>query len=118
MAKSFSLPVDQWMKLLWQERGIKPDQYANDIIWPSLALRKLAGERLLPTQKELTDAFEMEYGAGGQGADHRLHDGGECPEGAGPRRGQSGRVRQTGQAVVGGRPQRQHQGPGPADPQA
>ena len=63
MAKSFSLPVDQWMNLLWQDRGIKPDQYANDIIWPSLALRKLAGERLLPTQKELTDAFEMEYGA-------------------------------------------------------
>ncbi len=46
MAKSFSLPVEQWMKLLVQERGIKPDQYANDIIWPSLALRKLAGEKL------------------------------------------------------------------------
>ena len=62
MAKSFSLPVEQWMKLLVQERGIKPEQYANDIIWPSLALRKLAGERLRVTQKELTEAFEMEYG--------------------------------------------------------
>lgn len=63
MAKSFNLPVEQWMKLLSQERGIKPEQYANDIIWPSLALRKLAGERLQVTQKELTEAFEMEYGA-------------------------------------------------------
>ncbi|MGO9113525.1 MAG: peptidylprolyl isomerase, partial [Thermoguttaceae bacterium] len=63
MAKSFNLPVDQWMKLLAQERGIKPDQYANDIIWPSLALRRLAGEKLRVTQKELTQAFEMEYGA-------------------------------------------------------
>ena len=45
-----------------QERGIKPEQYANDIIWPSLALRKLAGEKLRVTQKELTEAFEMEYG--------------------------------------------------------
>jgi len=63
MAKSFNLPVEQWLKLLVQERGIKPEQYANDIIWPSLALRKLAGEKLRVTQKELTDAFEMEYGA-------------------------------------------------------
>ncbi len=62
MAKNFGLPVEQWMKLLLQERGIKPEQYANDIIWPSLALRKLAGERLQPTQQELMEAFEMEYG--------------------------------------------------------
>jgi parvulin-like peptidyl-prolyl isomerase len=63
MAKSFNLPVEQWMKLLVQERGIKPEQYANDIIWPSLALRKLAGERLQVTQKELAEAFDTEYGA-------------------------------------------------------
>jgi parvulin-like peptidyl-prolyl isomerase len=63
MARSFGLPVEQWMKLLAQERGIKPEQYANDIIWPSLALRRLAGERLHVTEKELTEAFEMEYGA-------------------------------------------------------
>ena len=62
MAEGFGLPVEQWMKLLLQERGIKPEQYANDIIWPSLALRKLAGERLKVTQQELADAFEMEYG--------------------------------------------------------
>ncbi len=63
MAQSFGLPVQQWMKLLAEERGIKPEQYANDIIWPTLALRKLAGERLQVTEKELTEAFEMEYGA-------------------------------------------------------
>ncbi len=63
LAASFKLPVTQWLKMLQQERGIKPDQYANDIIWPSLALRKLAGEKLQISQKELTDAFEMEYGA-------------------------------------------------------
>ena len=62
LAQGFGLPVQQWMKLLSQERGIKPEQYANDIIWPSLALRKLAGKRLDVTQKELTEAFEMEYG--------------------------------------------------------
>ena len=62
LAKSFGLPVEQWLKLLSQERGIKPEQYANDIIWPSLALRKLAGSRLEVSQKELTEAFEAEYG--------------------------------------------------------
>ena len=37
MAKRFGLPVDQWMKLLKQERNITPEQYANDIIWSTLA---------------------------------------------------------------------------------
>lgn len=63
LAKSFGLPREQWLKLMMQERGIKPEQYANDIIWPSLALRRLAGNRLEPTERELTEAFEMEYGA-------------------------------------------------------
>ena len=46
MSKRFSLPVAQWLKMLKEERGIEPEQYANDIIWPTLALRKLAGDRL------------------------------------------------------------------------
>jgi parvulin-like peptidyl-prolyl isomerase len=62
MAHSFNLPVDQWLKMLQQERGIKPHQYANDIIWPSIALRKLAGKKLQVTEQELTEAYEIEYG--------------------------------------------------------
>jgi len=62
MAKRFKIPVNQWMKLLRQERGIQPEQYCNDIIWPSLALRKLAGERLVVTQAELVEAMEREDG--------------------------------------------------------
>ena len=42
MAKRFSIPVDQWLKMLKQERNITAAQYAGDIIWPTLALRKLA----------------------------------------------------------------------------
>ena len=63
MARSFKMPVQQWLGMIQQERGIKPEQYADDVIWPTLALRKLAGDKLQVTQKELTDAFEMEYGA-------------------------------------------------------
>lgn len=62
MAKRFSLPKDRWLKLLEGERGIKPAQYANDIIWPTLALRRLAGERLKVTREELSKAFETRYG--------------------------------------------------------
>lgn len=62
LAKKFSIPVEQWMQMLQQERGIGPDQYRNDIIWPTLALRKLASERIQPTPKEIDDAFEAQYG--------------------------------------------------------
>ena len=62
MAKQFGVPVDQWLKLLKQQRNITPDQYATDVIWPSLALRALAGERLSVSQEELLRAFESHYG--------------------------------------------------------
>ena len=62
MATRFKLPVDQWLKMLKQERGISAAQYANDIIWPTLALRKLAGKQLEVTQEELAEEFETQYG--------------------------------------------------------
>jgi len=62
MATRFGLSVDQWLKMLKQERGITPVQYANDIIWPTLALRKLAGQQLQVTAEEVQQAFENQYG--------------------------------------------------------
>lgn len=62
MATRFGLPVDQWLKMLKQERGIKPKQYANDIIWPTLALRKLAGSQLQVTDNEVLTEYESQYG--------------------------------------------------------
>jgi len=63
MAERFNLPVDQWMKLLKEERGINPTQYASDIIWPTLALKRLAGQQLQVTEQELVELFEMKYGS-------------------------------------------------------
>lgn len=63
MAQRFGLARDQWLKMLQKERGVNPAQYAGDIIWPTLALRRLAGERLTVTQEELIKAFETKYGA-------------------------------------------------------
>lgn len=62
LAGKFNLPVEQWLKMLKQERGIKPAQYSDEIIWPTLALRKLAGGRLRVSDEELTTEFEMQYG--------------------------------------------------------
>lgn len=62
MASRFGLPVEQWLKLLKQERDVSPSQYADDIIWPTLALRKLAGERLQVSKEELIREYEIQYG--------------------------------------------------------
>jgi parvulin-like peptidyl-prolyl isomerase len=62
MAKRFGLPVEQWYKLLKQERGINPEQYASDIVWPTLALRKLAADKTAITPAELKREFESLYG--------------------------------------------------------
>jgi parvulin-like peptidyl-prolyl isomerase len=62
MATRFSLPVDHWLKMLKEERGINPTQYSNDIIYPTLALRKIAQGQLTISQEELKVEYEKYYG--------------------------------------------------------
>lgn len=62
MATRFKLPVDQWLKMLKEERGINPSQYSNDIIYPTLALRKIAQGQLAVTEEELKIEYEKFYG--------------------------------------------------------
>jgi parvulin-like peptidyl-prolyl isomerase len=62
LASRFNVPVDRWLKLLEQERNITPVQYAYDIIWPTLALRKLAGDQVQVTPEELQQEFESQFG--------------------------------------------------------
>lgn len=63
MSSKFNLPREQWLKLLQDERNIKPQQYATDVVWPMLALRKIAGERLTVSAEELQKEFESQFGA-------------------------------------------------------
>ena len=53
---------EAWLRSLDKERGISPAQYARDIIYPSLALRKLATPRVQVTPADIKDAFEANYG--------------------------------------------------------
>lgn len=62
MAERFGVPREQWLKMLEQERGITAEQYASDIIWPTVALRKLADARLTVTEQDLEQAYETHFG--------------------------------------------------------
>ena len=60
----FKLPLDQWYAMLAAERGVTPAQYQNDVIWPMLALRKLAGlqAEAKVSEEDMLEAFERDYG--------------------------------------------------------
>jgi foldase protein PrsA len=62
IAKKFNLPTDTWYQMLETERGITKEQYHRDIIWPMLALKKLAGDNLSITEQELQEMFIRDYG--------------------------------------------------------
>ena len=62
MAKKFGLSTDHWLTMLERERNITPDQYRREIIWPTLALQRLAAAQIAVSQDELRKAFETEYG--------------------------------------------------------
>jgi foldase protein PrsA len=53
---------EAWLRTLEKERGISPIQYARDIIYPALALRKLAADRVQVTPADIKNAFEAQYG--------------------------------------------------------
>lgn len=53
---------EQWLRTLAKERSISPAQYARDIIYPALALRKLASKRVEITEQDIKDAYESQFG--------------------------------------------------------
>lgn len=62
IAAKFSLPLDQYLKLLQDERDISPDQYAREVVWPMMALRRLVHDRVQVTDDEFNRAFLARYG--------------------------------------------------------
>ncbi len=61
-ASKFKLPLDTWYKMLESERKLTRQQYHHDVIWPMLALRKLAGQSVEVTEEDMRIGFEREYG--------------------------------------------------------
>src|SRR5262249_28100339 len=62
MAKKFGFAADQYLQMIETERNISAMQYRRNIIWPMLALKKLAGEKVEVTEKDIKEAFERNYG--------------------------------------------------------
>ena len=62
IAGKFSMTVDQWYQMLQAERNVSPPQYRRDIIWPMLALRRLAGDDIKVTNREIDEAIQHNYG--------------------------------------------------------
>jgi parvulin-like peptidyl-prolyl isomerase len=63
MAKRFRLGREQWLELLEKERGVSVAEYKRDIVWPTLALRKLAAGDLQVTAEEIEAQYELRHGA-------------------------------------------------------
>lgn len=62
IAKRFNLTPENWYAMLQAERNLTPMQYRRDVIWPMLALKKIAGGNLQVTEADLQKAFESAYG--------------------------------------------------------
>ena len=62
MAARFKIGRQQWLQMLEKERGINEQQYKHDILWPTLALRKLAAKELQVTDQQIQEAYEAQYG--------------------------------------------------------
>jgi parvulin-like peptidyl-prolyl isomerase len=62
IATRFGLDRSRWLSLLEQERGYSETQYKREVVWPMLALRRLAADQVTVSQDELKKAFESEFG--------------------------------------------------------
>ena len=62
IAERFKLDVTAYLQMLQSERNITPMQYRTSVIWPMLALKKLAGEQVEITDAEMMQAFKRNYG--------------------------------------------------------
>jgi len=62
MSRRFNVPRDKWTALIQRERGVTEKQYREDIVWPMIALRRLAKGSLDPTDEQLRKQFQNQYG--------------------------------------------------------
>lgn len=62
ISKHAGLPRDQWYKFIQSERGLSALQYHRDVVWPLLALKKIAGRDVEITREMLKEAYIDNYG--------------------------------------------------------
>jgi len=62
LAQKFGLPVERWLKMLEEKRDVSAAEYKRDIVWPTLALRRLAANEIKITPEEIQKVRESELG--------------------------------------------------------
>ncbi len=62
VAQQFRIPKEQYLEMLQKERGVSPQQYAEDILLPTLAMRKATAAQLAVTPLDLQAAYETQFG--------------------------------------------------------
>jgi foldase protein PrsA len=62
IAKKFDIDPKNWLQIIQSERHLTPLQYKQDIIWPMLALKRLAGNEVQITEDEMQRVYVREYG--------------------------------------------------------
>jgi foldase protein PrsA len=62
IAKKFDIDPANWLRIIQSERHLSELQYKEDIIWPMLALKRLAGNEVKITEEEMQHVFVREYG--------------------------------------------------------
>ncbi len=61
-ARRMNLDREQFLKMIQKERGIPPDRYARDIVWPGLVLKKMAAPHVQVTEEDIQRAYQAHYG--------------------------------------------------------
>jgi Zn-dependent protease with chaperone function/parvulin-like peptidyl-prolyl isomerase len=61
-ARRLGLTRDQYLSRLENSRGLKRPQYERDIVWPSVALKKLAKPLVQVTQNEIDQEIQSRFG--------------------------------------------------------
>lgn len=62
VASKFGLTTQLFLKTIEEERDVSAEQYASEIVWPMLALRSLAADKIAVSQQELDQIIQSEYG--------------------------------------------------------
>lgn len=62
VSQKFGLTTKLFLQSLQEERDISPEQYASEIVWPMLALRALAADKIQVHTDEIERVLQSEYG--------------------------------------------------------
>lgn len=62
MASNYGLTPALFLKALEENRDFSPERYASEIVWPMLALRQLAADKIQVSREDVQKIFASEYG--------------------------------------------------------